>query len=75
MKIYLLEWESSDMIGGFYGDTLEQCFNTDKSLLLWSIQHTMEVNKVKSCDVEILTSHEELNNLRRSKNLKPKPVE
>lgn len=74
MKLYLLDWDSSDMIGGFNGDTLEQCFNTEKKLLSWSIQHFLEMNHVKSCEVEFLASHEELNNLRRSKNLETKPT-
>lgn len=74
MKLYLLDWESSDMIGGFNGDTLTQVFNTDKKLLSFSIQHIMKLKHVKSCEIEFLASHEELNNLRRSRNLETKPT-
>lgn len=74
MKLYLLEWDSTDMIGGFNGDTLVQCFNNDKKFLSSEIQHFLEMNHVKSCEIEFLVSHEELNNLRRSRNLETKPT-
>lgn len=73
-KLYLIDWDSSDMIGGFDGNTLNQCFNTDKKLLSWSIQHYLEMEHIKSCEIEFLESHEELNNLRRSRNLETKPT-
>ena len=74
MKIYLLEWEDSDMIGGFYGDSLEQCFNTTKSLLSFSLQHTMELKKAKSIEIEYIKSHSELNEMRKQRNMEQKPL-
>lgn len=74
MKIYLLEWEDCDMIGGFYADSLEQCFNTCKSLLSFSLQHTMELKKAKSIEIEYLKSHSELNEMRKKRNMEQKPL-
>ena len=74
MKIYLLEWEDCDMIGGFYDDSLEQCFNTTKSLLSFSLQHTMELKKAKSIEIEYIKSHSELNEMRKQRNMEQKPL-
>lgn len=74
MKIYLLEWENSDMIGGFYADSLEQCFNTNKNLLSFSLQHTMELKKEKSIEIQYIKSHSELNKMRKQRHMDGKPL-
>ena len=50
MKIWILDWKNG-MIGGFYDNTLEQCFNTDKELLAWSIRHVMEMHECESVEI------------------------
>lgn len=73
MKLYLLDW-GNGMIGGFYGDSLEQAFNTCKELLAWSIKHCLELHKFKTVEIEFLESHQELNDLRKKRAMDPKPT-
>lgn len=73
-KIFLLEWENNNMVGGFDGKTLDQCFNTDSKLLCWSLQHTMELKGVSSLEIQFLKSHKELNELRKKNNIEEKPL-
>jgi len=73
-KIFLLDWEDNDMVGGFDGKTFDQCFNTDKKLLCWSLQHTMELKGVSSLEIQFLKSHKELNELRKKNNIEVKPT-
>lgn len=62
------------MIGGFDGNTLEQCFNTTSKLLCWSLQHTMELKGASSLEIQFLKSHKELNKLRKKNNIEEKPL-
>jgi hypothetical protein len=76
MDIYLIKWESSDMIGGFYGDTLEQTFNTPEKLLQWSIEHALELRNLsleEGCTLKYIT-REKLNKMRVERGQKPKPL-
>lgn len=66
MKIWILDWKNG-MIGGFYDNTLEQCFNTDKELLAWSIRHVMEMHECESVEIGFIDSHEELNQMRQKR--------
>lgn len=73
MKLYLLDWKNGDwktgMIGGFHGEDLHQIFNTSKGTLLNSIEDAMETYGVKSFEIEIIHSHEELNKMRKDRGL------
>ena len=73
MKLYLLNWEN-DMIGGFHGENLHQIFNTSKETLFFSIEDAMETYNVKSFEIEIIHSHEELNKMRKDRGLDIKTV-
>lgn len=68
MKLYLLKWDSG-MIAGFHGEDLHQIFNTSKDKLFYSIEGTMETYGVKSFEIEIIHSHEELNKMRKDRGL------
>ena len=68
MKLYLLKWDSG-MIGGFHGEDLHQIFNTSKETLFSNIKDTMETYAVKSFEIEIIHSHEELNKMRKDRGL------
>ena len=74
MKIYLINWENNNMIGGFYEDSLEQAFNSYESTLAWSLQLIMNMHHVKSIEIEFLSNHDELNKLRKSRQIKQKEL-
>ena len=63
------------MIGGFYGDTLEQAFNTPESQLQWSIEHALELRGLglSGTSIEFITQ-EELNKMRIERRKESKPL-
>jgi len=71
-KIYILEWETSNMVGGFYAHNLEQCFNTSKETFAGNLSYIIDMNKWKSVEVEYLSSYEDLNKMRSERGMKTK---
>lgn len=72
-KLYILDW-GNGMVGIFRDSDLSQTSNSTKESFFGDLKYVMELYDMTSANITYLSSHEELQQLRESRNLERKPT-
>lgn len=71
-ELYVLDW-GNGMVGIFKGSTLDQCSNGSKSSFMSDLKYVMKLyNMENTAEIHFLESREQLQQLRKEKNLEQK---
>lgn len=72
-NLYVLDW-GNGMVGIFRGSDLSQVNNSTKGSFFGDLKYVMKLYDMASANITYLSSHEELQQLRESRNLERKPT-
>lgn len=62
------------MVGIFRGSTLDQANNGSKEHFFDDLKYVMKLYDAETANIHYLSSHEELNQMRKQRNLEQKPT-